>query len=186
MQLREIGHLDLANLDLGPSGTGVEPAPCFDFAKTRGRLSPAVEICANNGWPILGPFRAKNSAIRCSLVRPWKRTDLRKLHTVARLRKLSKRSGGFDSLPPLQFLKLYHPPLAAWSVCSSESRPEFQKPNTPAANYSVGSHMLERHVIFQNRQTLRQLFGHSGFSGAFALDAWFRRIVRLLLQHISN
>jgi hypothetical protein len=51
---------------------------------------------------LLVPISAKKLATRCDFVQQREKKDLRKLHAVARLRKVRKNSGGFDSLHPLQ------------------------------------------------------------------------------------
>ena len=50
---------------------------------------------------LLVPISAKKLATRCDFVQQREKKDLRKLHAVARLRKVRKNSGGFDSLHPL-------------------------------------------------------------------------------------
>jgi hypothetical protein len=54
---------------------------------------------------LLVPISAKKLATRCDFVQQREKKDLRKLHAVARLRKVRKNSGGFDSLHPLQVLQ---------------------------------------------------------------------------------
>ena len=56
---------------------------------------------------LLVPISAKKLATRCDFVQQREKKDLRKLHAVARLRKVRKNSGGFDSLHPLHYKSIF-------------------------------------------------------------------------------
>ena len=66
------------------------------------KVSVPPPIAVDRRLDFLVPISAKKLATRCNFVRQREKKDLRKLHGVARLRKARKKSGGFDSLHPLQ------------------------------------------------------------------------------------
>jgi len=102
--LRRFGTVESSEMELRASGA-VRTQLRRSEAHTRsgsGRVSLPPPIATGGRLDFLVPISAKKIAAGCDFVRQREKKDLRKLHGVARLRKARKKSGGFDSLHPLQ------------------------------------------------------------------------------------
>jgi hypothetical protein len=71
-----------------------------NFSRTKWQITVLMRL------GLLVPISAKKTAAGCDFVRQREEKDLRKLHGAARLRKARKKSGGFDSLHPLQSMQM--------------------------------------------------------------------------------